>query len=160
MPSLGALIISVVAMPWLTLLVVPLIPVYLNLQSRYRHSSRDIKRLSSNALSPLYAHFTETLTGLSTIRAMGAASRFKRDFLVKLEESIRAQLTASAAQQWLAIRLQLIGSALVGGSGLVAAVTSSHATSPGLVGLAVSYALTITGMLGGVLSALAETEQV
>lgn len=146
-------------MPWLTLLVVPLVPVYLNLQSRYRYSSRDIKRLSSNALSPLYAHFTETLQGMLTIRSMGAAGRFKRDFLVKLEESIRAQLTASAAQQWLAFRLQLIGSMLVGGSGLVAAVTSSHSTDPGLVGLAVSYALSITAMLGGVLSALAETEQ-
>lgn len=147
-------------MPWLTLLVVPLCPVYLSIQSRYRHSSRDIKRLSSNALSPLYEHFTETLQGLITIRAMSSTTRFKRDFLVKLEECIRAQLTATAAQQWLAIRLQFLGALLVGGSGLVAAITSAQVTSPGMVGLAISYALSITGLLGGVLSAFAETEQV
>lgn len=147
-------------MPWLALLIVPMCPIYLNLQQNYRHSSRDIKRLSSNALSPLYAHFTETLQGLVTIRAMHAANRFKQDFLVKLEESIRAQLTASAAQQWLGLRLQILGAFLVGGAGLIAAVTSAHTLNPGMVGLAISYALSITGLLSGVLSAIAETEQV
>ncbi len=147
-------------MPWLGLLVVPLCPIYLNIQSRYRQSSRDIKRLSSNALSPLYSHFTETVQGLTTIRAMRHTSRFKRDFAVKLEESIRAQLTSASAQQWLALRLQIIGCFLVGGSGVVASVTSAHLHSPGMVGLAISYSLSITGLLGGVLSAFAETEQV
>lgn len=156
---IGSIGIALFAQPWLALLVVPLAPIYLNLQSRYRHAARDIRRLSSNALSPLYAHFTETLQGLRTIRAMDAAPRFRRDFIGKLEECTRAQLTAAAAQQWLAIRLQMIGALVVGGCGLVAAVTGSHATDPGLVGLAVSYALSITGLLGGVLSAMAETEQ-
>lgn len=156
----GAISISIYAMPWLGLLIVPLCPVYLNIQSRYRQSSRDIKRLSSNALSPLYSHFTETIQGLSTIRAMRHTNRFKRDFDVKLEESIRAQLTSAAAQQWLALRLQVIGCFLVGGSGMVASITSAHLHSPGMVGLAISYSLSITGLLGGLLSAFAETEQV
>ena len=146
-------------MPWLGLLVVPMCPIYLNLQSKYRHASRDIKRLSSNALSPIYTHFTETLQGLSTIRAMRAANRFRVDFLLKLEGSIRAQLTSAAAQQWLGLRLQMLGSLLIGGAGLLAAITSAHSTNPSLVGLAISYALSITGLLGGVLNALSETEQ-
>lgn len=151
--------ISLYAMPWLALIVVPMTPIYLNIQDRYRHSARDIKRLSSNALSPLYAHFTETLQGLSIIRAMRAEGRFHRDFLFKLEESIRAQLTATAAQRWLGLRLKFLGAFLVGGAGFVAAVTSAHASNPELVGLAISYALSITGLLSGLLSALAETEQ-
>lgn len=158
--NIGALCISLYAMPWLTLLVVPMIPIYLNLQSSYRNSSRDIKRLSSNALSPIYTHFTETVHGLSTIRAMRANNRFQRDFLDKLEDSIRAQLTASSAQQWLGLRLQLLGAVLVGGSGFVAVITSASSTTPELVGLVISYSLSVTGLLGGVLNALAETEQV
>lgn len=146
-------------MPWLSLVVIPMVPIYINLQHRYRHASRDIKRLSSNALSPLYTHFTETLQGLITIRTMRSSARFQRDFHAKLEESIKAQLTASAAQQWLGLRLQLLGTLLVGGAGLLAAITSAHATNPGLVGLSISYALSITGLLGGLLSAIAETEQ-
>uniref|UniRef100_A0A182IX99 ABC-type xenobiotic transporter n=1 Tax=Anopheles atroparvus TaxID=41427 RepID=A0A182IX99_ANOAO len=156
---LGALLISLYAMPWLGLLIVPLVPIYLTLQNKYRYASRDIKRLSSNALSPLYAHFTETLQGLSTIRALRGERRFQRDFLFKLGESIKAQLSAAASQQWLGLRLQLLGAFLVGGSGLLAAITSAHMTSPELVGLAISYALSITGLLSGLLYALAETEQ-
>ncbi|XP_053672965.1 ATP-binding cassette sub-family C member 10 [Anopheles nili] len=156
---LGALLISLYAMPWLGLLIIPLVPIYLSLQNKYRHASRDIKRLSSNALSPLYAHFTETLQGLSTIRALRGEKRFQRDFLFKLGESIKAQLSAAATQQWLGLRLQLLGAFLVGGSGLLAAVTSAHVTSPELVGLAISYALSVTGLLSALLYAVAETEQ-
>lgn len=155
----GALAISLYAMPWLALVVIPMIPIYFSLQYRYRHASRDIKRLSSNALSPLYTHFTETLEGITTIRTMRAGPRFQRDFHVKLEESIKAQLTSSSAQQWLGLRLQLLGAMLVGGAAILAALTSAHATNPALVGLAISGALSITGLLSGVLNALAETEQ-
>ncbi|XP_067624566.1 ATP-binding cassette sub-family C member 10 [Eurosta solidaginis] len=155
----GALCISLYAMPWLGILIIPMIPIYLNLQYRYRYASRDIKRLSSNALSPLYTHFTETLQGLVTIRTMRASARFQRDFHAKLEESIKAQLTSAAAQQWLGLRLQLLGVFLVGGAGFLAAITSAYVTNPGLVGLAISYALSITGLLGGLLNAVAETEQ-
>lgn len=146
-------------MPWLLLLIVPMSIFYFNIQSRYRSSSRDIKRLSSNLMSPIYTQFTETINGLSTIRAMRANNRFCRDFFAKLEDSICAQLTQSAAQQWLGLRLQLLGAIFVGGSAFVAVFTSANSSSPELVGLAISYSLSITGMLTGVLNALTETEQ-
>lgn len=155
----GSIVISLYAMPWLSLVIIPMVPIYLSLQYKYRHASRDIKRLSSNALSPLYTHFTETLQGLITIRTMRASTRFQRDFHAKLEESIKAQLTSAAAQNWLGIRLQLLGAVLVGGAGFLAAITSAHTSNPGLVGLAISYALSVTHILGGVLNAVAETEQ-
>lgn len=91
---------------------------------------------------------------------MRAGNRFQRDFLVKLEESIRAQLTAAAAQQWLGLRLQMLGAFLIGGSGFVAVITASHQNTPELTGLVISYTLSLVTLLGGFLSALTETEQV
>lgn len=91
---------------------------------------------------------------------MRANNRFHKDFLVKLEDSIRAQLTSSAAQQWLTLRLHMLGAFLVGGSGLIAVITSSHDTVPELTGLVISYSLSITAYLSGVLNSLTETEQV
>ncbi len=38
-------------------------------QNYYRKTSREIKRISSVTLSPVYAHFSESLCGLITIRA-------------------------------------------------------------------------------------------
>lgn len=157
---IGALCVTLIGMPWLTLLLVPMCPIYFEIQSRYRKSSRDIKRLSSNALSPIYTHFTETVQGLTTIRSMRAGGRFQRDFLVKLEESVRAQLTASAAQQWLGLRLQILGAFLVGGAGFVAVITSAADDTPEQTGLVISYTLSIVTLLSGFLGALTETEQV
>lgn len=155
---LGAIVTTLFALPWVTIVVVPMLPIYLNVQQSYRRASRNIRRLASNALSPLYSHFTETLDGLATIRAMRGSARFSADFLVMLENSARTQLTSSAAQCWLSIRLQMLGSFLIGGCSVVAALTGAHVTSAGYVGLAISYALSITGLLSGVLNSVAETE--
>lgn len=42
---------------------------------RYRNSSRELRRISTVALSPLYNHINESLQGLATIRAFRAVSR-------------------------------------------------------------------------------------
>lgn len=90
---------------------------------------------------------------------MRASNRFYRDFLVKLEDSIRARLTSEAAQQWLALRLQILGAFFIGFTGFVTVITSAHASVPEMTGLVISYALSITSLLSGVLNALTETEQ-
>lgn len=54
------------------------------------HTSRELKRLSTVTLSPIYAHFSETLTGLCTIRALRATNRFMSDNEEKLEVNQRA----------------------------------------------------------------------
>lgn len=101
-----------------------------------------------------------SVQGLSTIRSHRAEGRFQRDFVVKLEESIRAQLTAAAAQQWLGLRLQMLGAVLIGGCGFVSVITSAHENTPELTGLVISYALSFVTLLSGVLNAVTETEQV
>ncbi|KAG8735437.1 hypothetical protein FRC11_003273, partial [Ceratobasidium sp. 423] len=45
----------------------------------YRASARELKRLDSNLRSLLYSHFSESLTGLATIRAYGQGDYFLKD---------------------------------------------------------------------------------
>jgi len=45
------------------------------LQKFYRETSRELKRISSVTLSPIYAHFSETIHGISVIRAMREQDR-------------------------------------------------------------------------------------
>ena len=72
----GSLGMTVYGLPWLCLVLIPLIPVYHWLQNHYRLTSRELKRLSSVTLSPLYNHFNETLQGIVTIRAFRAIPRY------------------------------------------------------------------------------------
>ena len=71
----GTIIITIYGLPWLVLVLAPLVPVYNWLQELYRLTSRELKRLSSVTLSPVYSHFNETLLGLSTIRSFRAIPR-------------------------------------------------------------------------------------
>ncbi len=73
----------------------------------------------------------------------------------------RAQYAGFAAGQWLEARLQLIGCAVVAGVSVVS-VLEHHTrggVSPGFAGLAISYALGITGRLSSLLSSFTETEK-
>lgn len=72
---LGVLVVISYGLPWVLLLLLPLAVFYFRTQAFYRHTSRELKRLSSLTLSPVYSHFSETLTGLGTIRASGSSAR-------------------------------------------------------------------------------------
>lgn len=126
----------------------------------FRLTSRELKRLSSTALSPLYAHFSETLNGLSTIRAFRTVPRFKQENELLLEVSQKTQFASFAVSQWLALRLQLIGVALLAGVSNIAVLQHQYnIADPGLIGLVVTYTLSVTGLLSGVVNAFTETER-
>ncbi|CAH2245853.1 jg8527 [Pararge aegeria aegeria] len=157
---IGAVAVTVYGLPWLLVGVLPMAFIYYRLQRRYRITSRQLKRLQSVALSPVYVHFNDTLEGLSNIRALGAAARWAERGEESVERWQRAALCGAAASQWLALRLQAAAAAAVAGAALVAVLQrATHAADPGLVGLAISYALSMTSMLSSVLNSFTETER-
>ncbi|CAJ1852919.1 unnamed protein product [Sphenostylis stenocarpa] len=114
-----------------------------------RSTSRELRRLDSVSRSPIYSSFTETLDGSSTIRAF---------------KSEKTSYTETVASLWLSLRLQLLA-ALIISFIAVMAVVGSHGSlpinfgTPGLVGLALSYAAPIVSLLGSFLSSFTETEK-
>ena len=72
---LGSIAVTCYGLPWFLVLLAPLTVVYYYIQRYYRLTSRELKRISSVTLSPIYAHFNETVTGLTTIRAMRHSDR-------------------------------------------------------------------------------------
>ncbi|XP_053408287.1 ATP-binding cassette sub-family C member 10-like [Mercenaria mercenaria] len=157
---LGTIVITCYGLPWFAVLLLPLGLLYYKIQNYYRHTSREIKRISSVTLSPIYAHFSETISGMTTIRAMREQDRFQKENLDKLDINQRAQFSAQAVASWLSFHLQMLGVAMVTGIAFIA-VLEHHfqSVNPGLVGLAISYALSVTNLLSGVVTSFAETEK-
>ncbi|XP_068850410.1 ATP-binding cassette sub-family C member 10 [Capricornis sumatraensis] len=156
---LGLLAVLGFSLPWLLLLLPPLSIIYYRVQSHYRASSRELRRLGSLSLSPLYTHLADTLAGLPVLRAAGATSRFEEENQRLLELNQRCQFAASATMQWLDIRLQLMGAAVVSAIAGIALVQHQQGlANPGLVGLSLSYALSLTGLLSGLVSSFTQTE--
>ena len=52
----GTLLVTCVSLPWFALSLGPLAFVYYWIQNYYRWTSRELKRLSSLSLSPIYSH--------------------------------------------------------------------------------------------------------
>ncbi|XP_036104761.1 multidrug resistance-associated protein 7 [Molossus molossus] len=156
---LGLLAVLGAGLPWLLLLLPPLSIIYYRVQRRYRASSRELRRLGSLTLSPLYTHLADTLAGLPVLRATGATVRFEEENQRLLELNQRCQFASSATMQWLDIRLQLMGAAVVSAIAGIALVQHQQGLAdPGLVGLSLSYALSLTGLLSGLVSSFTQTE--
>lgn len=83
---LGSIVIITNGLPWLFLVLAPLVPVYYHILVIYRSTSRELRRLSSITLSPLLSHFNETLQGLTTIRAFRYVEH--HEFYINLAKKI------------------------------------------------------------------------
>ena len=146
--------------PAFLLLVIPLSYVYLSYQKYYLRTSRELKRLDSVTRSPIYAHFQESLGGISTIRAYRQENRFAMENEWRMDANLRAYFPSISANRWLAVRLEFIGSIIIlASAGLaIISVSTGSALSAGMVGLAMSYALQITQSLNWIVRQTVEVE--
>lgn len=88
--ALGALAVVVFVTPAVLFVAVPLIFVYIRVQNLYLAANRELKRLDSIALSPIFSKFSETLSGLVTVRAFGKQEAFAEQNRALIDESDRA----------------------------------------------------------------------
>ncbi|KAJ8331529.1 Transporter of the ATP-binding cassette (ABC) [Batrachochytrium dendrobatidis] len=136
-------VIGVITPPFL-IIVLPVVFLYLVVARMYLNTSRELKRLESVSRSPIYAQFSETLTGVSTIRAYGAEDRFSTDNNEKVDLNHRSFFFIWAANRWLCLRTELISAAVVLFAGLAVIFGNIGA---GWAALTITYALDFTNAL-------------
>jgi ABC-type multidrug transport system fused ATPase/permease subunit len=124
--------------------LIPLLFFYSVVQRYYLATSRELKRLDSIAMSPIFSSFSETLAGLATVRAFGRQSLFARRNEELMDASNRAWWPIQIVNRWLSIRLELMGQTMVLGTALFVTLFISDA---GLAGLAITSALSIVGLM-------------
>ncbi|XP_061617286.1 ATP-binding cassette sub-family C member 9 isoform X1 [Phyllopteryx taeniolatus] len=139
--------------------LVPLAVAFYFIQKYFRVASKDLQDLDDSTQLPLLCHFSETAEGLTTIRAFRHEARFKQRMLELTDTNNTAYLFLSAANRWLEVRTDYLGAVIV----LAAAGASIWGLdcgqpSGGEVGLALTYALTVTNYLNWVVRNLADLE--
>uniref|UniRef100_A0A8C1P059 ATP-binding cassette, sub-family C (CFTR/MRP), member 9 n=1 Tax=Cyprinus carpio TaxID=7962 RepID=A0A8C1P059_CYPCA len=146
--------------PTFLIALVPLAVAFYFIQKYFRVASKDLQDLDDSTQLPLLCHFSETAEGLTTIRAFRHEARFKQRMLELTDTNNTAYLFLSAANRWLEVRTDYLGAVIV----LTAAVAAIWSTSgpdvdqSGLVGLGLTYALTVTNYLNWVVRNLADLE--
>ncbi|GAW05470.1 ABC protein [Lentinula edodes] len=153
----GSVIIISILEPFFLIAVFVIAFGYQYFASFYRASAREVKRLDAMLRSLLYSHFSESLTGLPTIRSYGEIPRFVRDnkFYIDLEN--RALFLTVTNQRWLAVRLDALGAFLVFFIAIFS-VIGVGGINAAEIGLVLTYATQLTQLLGRMTRQSAELE--
>ncbi|KAF8318754.1 ABC protein [Clavulina sp. PMI_390] len=154
---LGSIILISILFPYFLPIVAFVLIGYYGLARFYSVSSREMKRLDGILRSALYSHFAESLSGIATIRAYGATSRFVHDNSVFIDHEDSALYLTITNQRWLSIRLDVMGGILVFVVALMA-VFGLNGVSAAQVGLTLTYIVSVTQILGMVTRQTTEVE--
>ncbi|KAL4252214.1 ATP-binding cassette transporter C [Abortiporus biennis] len=155
---IGTAVLIFYTFPYLGIMFAPLIVLYYAAATYYRRSSVETKRLDSLMRSALYSSYSETLTGLSTVRGYGEQDRFIHSAEAGLDLENRAYYMTITIQRWLGIRLDLLGNFLILGIALFAA-GFRKTVNPSKTGVVLSYTLSITQIFSDLVSQYAQNEQ-
>ncbi|KAI5292871.1 hypothetical protein KEM52_006008 [Ascosphaera acerosa] len=154
---ISIMILIIAIFHWFALALVPLMTIFVFATMFYRSSARELKRHESVLRSTVFAQFSESLTGIPTIRAYGLQRAFIHRLRKALDDMDSAYFLTFANQRWLSVRIDAIGNLMVLVTGILV-VTSRFNVSPSTSGLVLSYILSIVGMLQFTVREIAELE--
>uniref|UniRef100_A0A672T7S4 ABC-type glutathione-S-conjugate transporter n=1 Tax=Sinocyclocheilus grahami TaxID=75366 RepID=A0A672T7S4_SINGR len=150
-------IIVLMATPFAAVIILPMAFLYGFIQSFYVATSCQLRRLESVSRSPIYTHLNETVQGASVIRAFNEQSRFIMGVNHKVDHNQTAYFPRFVATRWLGVNLEFLGNGIVLAASILS-VMSKGTLSPGMVGLAVSHSLQVTGFLSWIVRSWTDVE--
>jgi len=131
--------------------IVPLIPLtwlYYLIQQWFRKTSTELQRVTNVSNSPIFADFSQTLSGTSSIRAFGVQKGFFNKCKGSFDNMNASYVLVQLASYWLALRLDVMGGLIGAFIGAVAVGTLETGFIPaGWLGLALSYSIEVTSYL-------------
>ena len=148
---IGALVLICTVNPWFLVVLPFFATVYCIAYWVSCSATRDLQRLEAVTRSPIFTQFSETLSGLSTIRAFGRTAQFEKASLALVANNTQCFYNQDAASQWISQRLDFCSAFIAGITVLLPTLVmefgSSLSTSPAAFGLCITYALDLSAFL-------------
>ncbi|VAI82642.1 unnamed protein product [Triticum turgidum subsp. durum] len=132
---------------WQVLFIaVPMIVLAIWLQRYYLASAKELMRINGTTKSALANHLGESISGAITIRAFEEEDRFFATNLDLVDRNASPYFYNFAATEWLIQRLEIMSAAVLSFSAFVMVLLPQGTFSPGFVGMALSYGLSLNIM--------------
>ncbi|CAF3667384.1 unnamed protein product [Adineta steineri] len=106
--AIGSTLVICIIKPYVLLVAIVLIPIFLLLCHYYARSRRQLKQLESITRSPIFDHVSSSLNGLTTIRALKSKDHLIKLFTDKIDRYTCLYINMQGASRWFAMRLNFI----------------------------------------------------
>ncbi|XP_052724381.1 ABC transporter C family member 8 isoform X2 [Vigna angularis] len=134
-----------VLVTWPVLIVaIPAIVASKYVQEYYQASSRQLMRINGTTKAPVMNFAAETSLGVVTVRAFDMVERFFKNYLKLVDTDATLFFHSNVATEWLLLRIEALQNLTVITSALLLVLFPQGYVSSGLVGLSLSYALSLT----------------
>jgi ATP-binding cassette subfamily C (CFTR/MRP) protein 4 len=104
----GAILTAIVALPFILVVMPPLIWYFLRVRKIFVITSRELKRFEGLARSPIFAMLSESINGISTIRPNGVETYISKKFEDYHDTHSRAFWSFLASSRWLGFRMDFL----------------------------------------------------
>lgn len=155
--AVGSIILVAIILPYFLAIAAVVVLAYIWTGMFYRPSSRELRRLNNVLRSKIYEHFSESLSGLATLRAYDALPLFVQENGRRIDTENKAYWLSIACQRWLNIRLDMFGALLCLGTAMLV-VGLRGTITPGKGGVVLSYMVTVQSVFGQMIRQSAEIE--
>eukprot|EP00535_Pseudo-nitzschia_heimii_P006271 CAMPEP_0197193116 /NCGR_PEP_ID=MMETSP1423-20130617/26482_1 /TAXON_ID=476441 /ORGANISM="Pseudo-nitzschia heimii, Strain UNC1101" /LENGTH=1180 /DNA_ID=CAMNT_0042646201 /DNA_START=907 /DNA_END=4452 /DNA_ORIENTATION=+ len=105
---MGAVFTTLITLPFVLLVMPPLIYYFIVVRKIFVTSTQEIKRLEGVARSPIFAMMNESLSGVATIRANQAKEYFMKRFENVHDIHTRTFFSFIACSRWVGFRIDTI----------------------------------------------------
>lgn len=154
-----SIFLIVSTLPLMLICIGPVMAFYYVIQNDYRRVAREVKRMDSIARSPRYAHFKETLQGLTVLRAYGSQNWFKEGFWQRLQFSHKMFYNHYMVNRWFSVRVPLIGGIVASSTAVILTWAASEKfLSAGICGLVLVYAMSFWRQLNWAIRIFSDIE--
>ncbi|KAK9121647.1 hypothetical protein Syun_019264 [Stephania yunnanensis] len=131
----------------LLFIIVPMAFAVIHLKKYYQKSSRELMRINGTSKSSVANHLAESITGCITIRAFKEEDRFFAKYLDFVDKNASAYLHSFAANEWFTQYLEIISAIVVTFTAVVIVSLPLNTLGSGLIGMILSYGLTLNGFI-------------
>ncbi|KAK1575888.1 hypothetical protein Q3G72_009230 [Acer saccharum] len=131
---------------WQVLIVAILAMVAVKyVQEYYIETARELIRINGTTKAPVMNYTAETSLGVVTIRAFNVVDRFFQNYLKLVDTDAILFFHSNGVMEWLVLRIEAIQNLTLFTAALLLVLMPKGYVAPGLVGLSLSYAFSLTG---------------
>ncbi|CAJ0929792.1 unnamed protein product, partial [Mesorhabditis belari] len=128
--------------------VIPFLLIYFFIMRYFIATARQLKRIESINRSPILAKFGEAVHGAASIRAFKRIEQESMVFSHFVDEFARCRFLSFTANRWLGVRLELLCTVTTFLAAILGVILSRVGSlSPSMLGLSISYSMTISDVL-------------